>query len=65
MSLTLAGGEHFLAILIRRKAQLLAYLLELDFGTALSQEAEVGVKWKIQRGWQASQTRTLGCLWVT
>jgi hypothetical protein len=22
--------------------------------TALSQEAEVGVKWKIQRGWRAS-----------
>ena len=33
--------------------------------TALSQEAEVGMKWKVQRGWRASQTRTLGCLWVT
>ena len=32
--------------------------------TALSQEAEVGVKWKVQRGWRASQARTLGCLWV-
>ena len=26
--------------------------------------AEVGVKWKVQRGWRASQARTLGCLWV-
>jgi hypothetical protein len=32
--------------------------------TALSQDAEVGVKWKVQRGWQASHARTLGCLWV-
>ena len=32
--------------------------------TAFSQEPEVGVKWKIQRGWRASQARTLGCLWV-
>ena len=32
--------------------------------TALSQEALVGVKWKVQRGWRASQARTLGCLWV-
>ena len=32
--------------------------------TALSQEAEVGVKWKVQRGWLASQSRTFGCLWV-
>src|SRR5512132_3585312 len=32
--------------------------------TALSQEAEVGVKWKVQRGWRASQARTLGCLWL-
>ncbi len=22
------------------------------------------VKWKVQRGWRASQARTLGCLWV-
>ena len=32
--------------------------------TALSQDAEVGVKWKVQRGWRASHARTLGCLWV-
>src|SRR5262245_45496950 len=30
--------------------------------TALSQEAEVGVKWKTKRGWHASHSRTLGCL---
>ena len=30
--------------------------------TALSQEQEVGVKWKVQRGWRASQARTLGVL---
>ena len=34
------------------------------FSTALSQEQEVGVKWKVQRGWRASQARTFGCLWV-
>src|SRR5665213_4545630 len=32
--------------------------------TALSQEAEVGVKWKTKRSCLASQARTLGCLWV-
>ena len=32
--------------------------------TALSQDAEVGVKWKVQRGSRASHARTLGCLWV-
>ena len=32
--------------------------------TALSQEAEVGVKWKVQRWCRASQARTLGCLWA-
>ena len=32
--------------------------------TALAQEQEVGVKWKVTRGWRASQPRTLGCLWV-
>ena len=26
--------------------------------------AEVGVKWKVKRGWRASQARTLGCLWA-
>ena len=32
--------------------------------TAFSHEPEVGVKWKVQRGWRASQRRTLGCLWA-
>src|SRR5262249_51495223 len=32
--------------------------------TALSQEAEVGVKWKVQRGCRRSHWRTFGCLWV-
>src|SRR6202040_1539458 len=32
--------------------------------TALSQEAEVGVKWNVQRGCRASHFCTLGCLWV-
>src|ERR1700747_1268376 len=32
--------------------------------TALSQEAEVGVKWKVQRGGFASRFWTFGCLWV-
>ena len=31
---------------------------------ALSQEADVGVKWKVQRGCWASHSRTCGCLWV-
>jgi hypothetical protein len=31
--------------------------------TALSQEAEVGVKWNVQRGSRASHFRTSGCLW--
>src|SRR6516165_9509349 len=39
-------------------------ILEKKFSTALSQDAEVGVKWKVQRGWRASQANTLGCLWV-
>ena len=30
--------------------------------TALSHEHEVGVKWKVQRGWRASQARTLSFL---
>src|SRR5436190_11896596 len=37
---------------------------EKKFSTALSQELEVGVKWKVQRGWRMSQAWTLGCLWV-
>jgi hypothetical protein len=32
--------------------------------TAVSHEAEVGVKGHVQRGWRASQARTFGCLWV-
>src|SRR4051812_48922235 len=32
--------------------------------TALSQEAEVGVKWKWKRGCRTSHARTFGCLWV-
>src|SRR5271169_236349 len=32
--------------------------------TALSQDADVGVKWKVQRGCRASHRRTFGCLWV-
>ena len=32
--------------------------------TALSQDAEVGVKWKVQRGCRRSHWRTFGCLWV-
>ena len=37
---------------------------EKKFSTALSQEPEVGVKWKVQRGCRASHACTLGCLWV-
>ena len=32
--------------------------------TALSQEHEVGVKWKTKRSCRSSQARTLGCLWA-
>ena len=32
--------------------------------TALSHDAEVGVKWNVQRGWRASHRRTVGCLWA-
>jgi hypothetical protein len=32
--------------------------------TALSQEADVGVKWKVHREWRPSQALTLGYLWV-
>jgi hypothetical protein len=34
------------------------------YDRGMSQDAEVGVKWKVQRGWRASQARTLGCLWL-
>ena len=39
-------------------------ILEKKVSTALSEEAEVGVKWKVQRGWRASQPSALECLWV-
>ena len=32
--------------------------------TALSQEQEVGTKWKVKRSWRPSQARTLACLWA-
>ena len=32
--------------------------------TAFSHDVEVGVKWKVQRGWRVSHSRTLGCLWT-
>ena len=32
--------------------------------TALRHELDVGMKWKVQRGWRASQVLTLACLWV-
>jgi hypothetical protein len=32
--------------------------------TAFGHEALVGVKWKVTRGWRASQEITLGCLWA-
>jgi hypothetical protein len=32
--------------------------------TALSQEQDLGVKWKVKRSWRASQARALGCLWA-
>ena len=45
-------------------ADALAGDLEKKLSTALSQEAEIGVKWKVQRGWRDRQAHTLGCLWV-
>ena len=45
-------------------ADALSGILEKKFSTALSQEAEVGVKWNVQRGWRVNQASTLGCLWV-
>ena len=32
--------------------------------TALSHDAELGVKWNVQRGCRVSHLRTCGCLWV-
>ena len=37
---------------------------EKKVSTALSQEPEVGVKWKVQRGCRSSQAATFGCLWL-
>ena len=37
---------------------------EKKVSTALSQEPEVGVKWKVHRGCRASHCITLGCLWL-
>ena len=45
-------------------ADALGVILEKKFSTAFSHEADVGVKWKIQRGWRDSQAKTLGCLCV-
>ena len=43
-------------------SEALAVSVEKTLSTALSHDAEVGVKWKVQRGCRASQARTLGCL---
>src|ERR1700721_3531117 len=32
--------------------------------TALSQDADMGVKWNLQRGCREINRRTFGCLWV-
>ena len=32
--------------------------------TAFSHDADVGVKWNVQRGCRSSQARTLACLWA-
>jgi hypothetical protein len=37
-------------------------IFEKKFSTALSQEAEVGVKWKVQRGWRVFEVARKGCL---
>jgi transposase InsO family protein len=37
---------------------------QLGEEAALSQEHEVGVKWKTKRSCRSSQARTLGCLWA-
>ena len=36
--------------------------VEKKVSTAFSHEHEVGVKWKVQRGWRASQAQHLGVL---
>jgi hypothetical protein len=32
--------------------------------TAFSHEQDIGVKWKVQRGWRSSQARAPGTYWV-
>lgn len=32
--------------------------------TAFSHELDIGVKWKVQRGWRTTQARTFLCLWA-
>jgi len=39
-------------------------MMEKTPSTALSQDADVGVTWKTERGLSASHCLTLGCLWV-
>ena len=51
--------ERKLPRLMRRRVR-----AEKEVSTAFGHEPEVGVKWKIQRGWRASQASTLGCLWA-
>ena len=50
----LEGAEH---------AALRLFLVSFakKLSTALSQEADVGVKWKTNRGWFSIHSRTLGC----
>lgn len=36
----------------------------IKVSTAFTQELEVGVKWKVQRGCRSSQACTFGCLWL-
>jgi hypothetical protein len=35
---------------------------EKKFSTAFSHDPDVGVKWKVHRGWRSSQAFTFGCL---
>ena len=51
----LEGAEH-----AALEALFLSFAKKLS--TALSQEADVGVKWKTNRGWFSIHSRTLGCL---
>jgi hypothetical protein len=40
-------------------------ILEKKFSSALGQEAEVGVKWNVQRGWRVSQASSTRLLYGT